>query len=191
IAPLSLAVAEIVTFTGVVPSVRRTTALVVQPAGAVLACTCTRVMVRALSFVQVAPVQVEVSAPGRNMFCSARGLALNDSVPNATPCVKCCGFVQSCSLSSCASGCKLPPLQFFSVATLPEISKPGDPEVICVSVAVRATAPFLKQVSTPPGATSRRKMSPKAPVDAALVKLFVPALTTRCMKMVVLFSTQS
>src|SRR5580700_4853911 len=37
--PLSLAAAEMVRFTGVVPSVRRTTALVVHPAGAVLACT--------------------------------------------------------------------------------------------------------------------------------------------------------
>src|SRR3989442_10629934 len=148
-------------------------------------------MVRALSFVQVAPVQVEVSAPGRNMFCSARGLAVNDSVPKATPCVKCCGLVQSCSVSSCASGCKLPPLQFFSVATLPEISKPGDPEEICVSVAVRATAPFLKQVSAPPGAIFMRKRSPNAALEDVLVQLFVPALTTRCMKMGVLFSTQS
>src|SRR5713226_10709797 len=106
-------------------------------------------MVTDLSLVQVEPVQVEVSAPGRNKFCSERGLAVNVSVPKATPCVKCCGFVQSCSLSSCASGCKLPPLQFFSVATLPEISNPGDPEVICVSVAVSATLPFLMHVSAP------------------------------------------
>src|SRR5882762_726883 len=150
-----------------------------------------RVMVTALSTVQVAPVQVEVSAPGKNRFCSERGLEVNVSVPKATPCEKCCVFVQSCSVSSCASGCKLPPLQFFSVATLPEISKPGDPEEICVSVAVRAALPFLKKVSDPPGATSRRKRSPTAPVEAVLVRLVVPALTTRCMKMVVLFSTQS
>src|SRR5437763_12161599 len=148
-------------------------------------------MVTALSLVQVAPVQVDVSAPGRKTFCSERGLAVNVSVPKAAPCVKCCVLVQSCSVSSCASGCKLPPLQFFSVATLPEISKPGDPEEICVSVAVSATAPFLKHVRAPPGATSSRKMSPTAPVEAALLRLVVPALTTRCMKIVVLFSTQS
>src|SRR5713226_5956512 len=148
-------------------------------------------MVTDLSLVQVEPVQVEVSAPGKNTFCSERGLAVNVSVPKATPCVKCCVFVQSCSVSSCASGCKLPPLQFFSVATLPEISKPGDPEAICVSVAVRATAPFLKHVSAPPGAASSRRRSPREPVEAVLVRFVVPALTTRCMKMVVLFSTQS
>src|SRR5260370_21906818 len=150
-----------------------------------------RVMVTALSTVQVAPVQVEVSAPGRNKFCSARGLALKNSVPKATPWVKCCGFVQSCSLSSCASGCKFPPLQFFSVATLPEINKPGEPEEILVSVAVRATLPFLKQVSDPPGAISRRKRSTTEPVEAVLVRFVVPALTTRIKKIVVLFSTQS
>ena len=33
-------------------------------------------MVKALSGVQVAPVQVEVSAPGRKMFCSERGAAV-------------------------------------------------------------------------------------------------------------------
>ena len=85
----------------------------------------------------------------------------------------------------------MPPLQFFSVATLPEISKPGDPEVICVSVAVSVDTPFLKQLSVPAGATSSRKISPTAPVEAVLVKFVDPALTTRCMKMVVLFSTQS
>src|SRR5713101_7532202 len=148
-------------------------------------------MVTALSTVQVDPVQVEVSAPGRNKFCSARGLAVKVSVPKATPLVKCCVFVQSCSLSSCASGCKFPPLQFFSVATLPEINKPGEPEAIWVSVAVRATLPFLKQVSDPPGAISSRKRSPTEPVEAVLVRFVVPALTTRCKKMVVLFSTQS
>src|SRR6266851_2796098 len=150
-----------------------------------------RVMVTALSAVHVEPVQVEVSAPGRKRFCSERGLEVNVSVPKATPCVKCCVFVQSCSVSSCASGCKLPPLQFFSVATLPEITSPGDPEVICVSVAVSVDAAFLKHASAPPGAASRRKISPTAPVEAVLVKFVVPPLTTRCMKMVVLLSTQS
>src|SRR5712692_11721229 len=150
-----------------------------------------RVMVTDLSDVQVAPVQVEVIALGRKTFCSESGLAAKVSSPRATPCVKCCVRVQSCSESSCASGCKLPPLQFFSVAMLPEMSKPGDPVVICVSVAVSATAPFLKQVSAPPGATSRRKRSPTAPEEEALVKLVVPPLKMRCRKMVVLFSTQS
>src|SRR6266478_6273542 len=148
-------------------------------------------MVTDLSLVQVEPVQVEVSAPGRKTFCSERGLAVNVSVPKATPCVKCCVRVQSCSESSCASGGNLHPLQFFSVAMLPEMSKPGEPEVICVSVAVSATAPFLKQVSAPPGATSRRKRSPTAPEEEALVKLVVPPLKMRCRKMVVVFSTQS
>src|SRR6266481_7826923 len=114
-----------VTFTGVVPSVSRTTALVVQPLGAVLACTCTRVTVTALSGVQVEPVQVEVSAPGRNTFCSPRGLALSVSPPRAIPCVKCCTLVQSCSASSCASGCKLPPDQFLDVAVVPNKNNPG------------------------------------------------------------------
>src|SRR6266852_501058 len=68
-----------VMFTGVVPAVSRTTALVAQPLGAVFACTCKRVTVTALSVVQVAPVHVEVSAPGRNTFCSARGLEENAS----------------------------------------------------------------------------------------------------------------
>src|SRR5689334_24546259 len=77
--PLSLDAAEIVTLTGVVPSVRRTMAFVVHPDGAVFAWTCTRVMVTDLSVVQVEPVHVEVSAPGRKTFCSARGLLLNDS----------------------------------------------------------------------------------------------------------------
>src|SRR5713226_8918297 len=150
-----------------------------------------RVMVTDLSFVHVEPVQVEVSAPGRKTFCSERGLAVKVSSPKATPCVKCWVLVQSCSVSNWARGCELPPLQFFSVAMLPEMSKPGEPEVICVSVAVSATAPFLKHVSAPPGTTSRRKRSPTAPEEAALVRLVVPALTTRCKKMVVLFSTQS
>src|SRR5712671_1597449 len=73
--PLSLAAEPMVRLTGVVPSVSRTTALVVQPLGAVFTCTCKRVMVTALSGVQVAPVHVDVSAPGRKTFCSPRGLA--------------------------------------------------------------------------------------------------------------------
>src|SRR5262245_10162235 len=68
-----------VTLTGVVPSVRRTIAFVVHPAGAVFACACTRVTVTALSTVQVEPVHVAVSAPDRKMFCSARGDAVIDS----------------------------------------------------------------------------------------------------------------
>ncbi len=135
-----------VTLTGVVPSVRRTTALVVQPAGAVLACTCTRVMITGLSVVHVEPVQVEVSAPGRKTFCSERGLLLNDSEdapPSAIPWVKCCVFVQSCSASRCASGRKLPPLQFFEVATVPNRNRPGEPEVYVVSFTVRVETPFL------------------------------------------------
>src|SRR5579864_832764 len=79
-APESFAAAEMVKLTGVVPSVNRTMAFVVQPLGAVLACTCTRVTVMALSGVQVEPVQVVVSAPGRKMFCSPRGLAVSDSL---------------------------------------------------------------------------------------------------------------
>src|SRR5215475_3894017 len=74
-APESFAAALMVTLIGVVPSVTRTIALVAQPDGAVFAWACTRVMVRALSGVHVAPVQVEVSAPGRKMFCSERGAA--------------------------------------------------------------------------------------------------------------------
>ena len=56
---------------------------------------------------------------------------------------RCCVFVQSCSTSRCARGCRLPPDQFFTVDTLPETLSPGAPEVICVSVNVNATAPFL------------------------------------------------
>src|ERR1700730_6116154 len=141
--PESLDAAEIVRLTGLVPSVRRTTAFVVQPAGAVFACTWTRVIVTALSTGQGEPVHVEVRAPGKKTFCSPRGLAVNDSVPKATPCVKCCVFIQSCSASRCARGWRLPPDQFFRVATLPEITTPGEPEVIVVSVKVSATAPFL------------------------------------------------
>ena len=44
-APLSFDAAEIVTLTGVVSSVSRTTAFVVQPDGAVFACTCMREIV--------------------------------------------------------------------------------------------------------------------------------------------------
>ena len=68
-----------VTFTGVAPSVSRTTPLVVHPDGAVLACAWTRVIVTALSTVHVEPVQVLVNAPGRKIFCSARGDAVTDS----------------------------------------------------------------------------------------------------------------
>src|ERR1700730_4033483 len=118
-----------VTFTGVVPSVSRTMAVVVQPLGAVFACTCTRVMVTALSGVHVEPVHVEVSAPGKNTFCSPRGVALRDSPLRAMPCVKCCALFQSCSTSRCASGCKLPPDQFLEVATVPNRNSPGCPEV--------------------------------------------------------------
>src|SRR4029077_15651175 len=121
----------------------RTIALVVQPLGAVFACTCKRVTVTALSGVHVEPVQVEVSPPGRNTFCSPRGLALSDSPPKAIPCVKCCVLVQSCSASSCASGCKLPPDQFLDVAVMPNKNSPGWPEVCVVSVAVSVEAPFL------------------------------------------------
>src|SRR5260370_35135551 len=103
-----------VVLTGEVRSVTRAMAVVVQPLGAVLACTCTRVMVTALSGVQVAPVHVEVNAPGRKTFCSPRGLALSDSPFSAIPCVKRCGFVQSCSTSRCAMGCRFPPDQFFT-----------------------------------------------------------------------------
>src|SRR5579859_243834 len=144
--PLSLEAAEIVTLTGVVPSVRRTTAFVVQPEGAVFACTCTRVMVTGRSVVQVEPVQVDVSAPGRKTFCSARGLLLNDSdaaPPRAIPWVKCCVFVQSCSASRCESGWRLPPLQFFEVATVPNRKRPGEPDVYVVSFVVRVETPFL------------------------------------------------
>src|ERR1700732_4871222 len=123
--PLSLAAAEMLTFTGVVPSVSRTMALVVQPLGAVLACTCTRVTVTPLSGVQVEPVHVEVSAPGRNTFCSPRGLELIVSAPRARPCVKCCALLQSCSASRCASGCRLPPDQFLEVAVVPYRNNPG------------------------------------------------------------------
>src|SRR6266404_2903395 len=142
-APLSFAAAEIVTFTGDVPSVSRTIALVVQPLGAVLACTCTRVTVTALSGVQVEPVHVEVSAPGRKTFCSPRGLALRLSPPRAIPCVKCCALIQSCSRSSCASGCRFPPDQFLEVAVVPNKNRAGWPEVYVVSVAVRVDTPFL------------------------------------------------
>src|SRR5579862_8407250 len=54
---------------------------------------------------------------------------------------RCCVFVQSCSTSRCANGCKLPPDQFLRVATLPVREMPGAPEVICVSVDVNATVP--------------------------------------------------
>src|SRR5208337_1980511 len=79
--PESLAAPEIVTLTGLVPSVSRTTALVEHPAGAVFACTCTRVTVTPLSGVHVEPVHVEVSAPGKKMFCSPRGEAVRASLP--------------------------------------------------------------------------------------------------------------
>src|SRR5260370_30765653 len=142
-APVSLAAAATVTFTGVVPSVSRTMALVEQPLGAVFACACKRVTVIALSGVHVEPVQVVVSARGRNTLCSLRGLALSDSPPKAMPCVKCCALVQSCSASSCASGCKLPPDQFFDVAVVPFKNRAGCPEVYVVSVAVSVEMPFL------------------------------------------------
>src|SRR5947208_1727967 len=104
-------------------------ALVAQALGAVFACTCTRVMVMALSVVQVAPVQVDVSAPGKKTFCSARGLELSDSLASATPCRKCCVLVQSCSTSKCPKGCRLPPDQFLEVATVPNKNSPGCPEL--------------------------------------------------------------
>src|SRR5229473_6785400 len=141
-APLSLAAAAMVRFTGVVPSVSRTIALVVQPLGAVFACTCKRVTVTALSGVHVEPVQVEVSAPGGNTFCSPRGLALSDSPPKAIPCVKCCVLLQSCSTSRCARGCKLPPDQFFDVAVVPNKNNPGCPEVYVVSAVVSVETPL-------------------------------------------------
>src|SRR5690242_18380165 len=141
--PLSFAAADTVTFTGVVPSVNRTTAFVVHPLGAVFACTCTRVTVTALSDVQVEPVHVVVSAPGRNTFCSPRGLAVKFSPPSATPCVKCCGFAQSCSISSCPSGCRLPPDQFLDVAVVPYKNSAGCPELYVASVTVSVETPFL------------------------------------------------
>src|SRR5579859_5379116 len=127
--PLSLEAAAMVRFTGVVPSVSRTTALVVHPLGAVFACTCKRVTVTALSGVQVEPVQVEVSAPGRNTFCSPRGLAVSVSPLSAMPCVKCCVLFQSCSTSRCVMGCKFPPDQFLEAPVVPFKNKPGCPEV--------------------------------------------------------------
>src|ERR1700692_3224324 len=141
--PLSLAAAATVTFTGVVPSVRRTMALVVQPLGAVLAYTCKRVTVRALSGVQVEPVQAEVSAPGRNTFCSPRGLAVSVSPLRAMPWVKCCVLFQSCSTSRWVMGCKFPPDQFLEVPVVPFRNKPGCPEVYVASVAVSVDTPFL------------------------------------------------
>src|SRR5690348_3385272 len=78
-APLSLAAAETVTSCVVEPLVRRTTAFVVQPAGAVFTCTCTRVTVTALSNVQVCAVQADVNAPGRNAVNGPRGLAVSGS----------------------------------------------------------------------------------------------------------------
>src|SRR6266404_1824337 len=141
--PLSLAAEPMVRLTGVVPSVSRTMALVVQPLGAVFTCTCKRVMVTALSGVQVAPVHVDVSAPGRKTFCSPRGLALSVSPLSATPCVKCCVLAQSCSTSSWASGCRLPPDQFLEVDTVPNKKSPGWPDVYAVSVVVSANTPFL------------------------------------------------
>src|SRR5271157_6036941 len=79
--PESLAAPDIVKLTGDVPSVRRTTAFVVHPAGAVFACTCTRVTVTPLSGVHVAPVHVAVNAPERKMFCSPRGAAVRLHLP--------------------------------------------------------------------------------------------------------------
>src|SRR5690242_1233036 len=78
-APLSLAAAEMVTSWVVLPLLRRTTAFVVQPAGAVFACTCTRVTVIALSSVHVCAVHVDVNAPGRNALNGPRGLAVRGS----------------------------------------------------------------------------------------------------------------
>src|SRR5271155_2812700 len=68
---------------GVLPSVMRTTALVVHPAPAVFACTCTRVTVIPRSSVHEDPVQVLVSAPGKNIFCSPRGAAFRNSPFNS------------------------------------------------------------------------------------------------------------
>src|SRR6266478_7126570 len=115
--------------------------LVVQPPAAVFACTCKRVTLTALSGVQVAPVHVEVSAPGRKTFCSPRGLALSVSPLSATPCVKCCALDQSCSTSRCASGCRLPPDQFLEVDTVPYKKSPGCPEVYVVSVTASVDTP--------------------------------------------------
>src|SRR5260370_20667976 len=115
-APLSLAAAAMVRFTGVVPSVSRTTALVVHPLGAVFACTCKRVTGTALSGVHVEPVQGEDSAPGRNTFCSPRGLVLSDSPPKPMPCGKCGVFLPSRSTSRRATGCRCLPHHFFDAS---------------------------------------------------------------------------
>src|SRR5271163_5355572 len=42
---------------------------------------------------------------------------------------RCWPFPQSASTSVCASGWRLPPLQFFAVATVPNRNNPGWPEV--------------------------------------------------------------
>src|SRR5271154_2628017 len=55
---------------------------------------------------------------------------------------QCCVLVQSCSESRCASGCKLPPDQFFMVATVPFITMPGLPAVKLVSVMLNVPTPL-------------------------------------------------
>lgn len=59
-----------------------------------------------------------------------------------------------------------------------------------VSLVVSADAPFLKQVSAPPGPASSRKKSPAAPVVAALTSVAFEVPVIFWMKILVVSSTQ-
>jgi len=124
-----------------------------------------RVMVTALSFVQgrTGPGGSQRAGQEDVLFLSG-GLAVNVSVPKANAPACSAAFFESspARYQACARGCKLPPLQFFFLwPRFPEISNPGDPEVICVSVAVRATPAILEAgEACRPEQFSRRKRSP-------------------------------
>src|SRR5207248_10891748 len=115
---------------GVVPSLTRTMAFVVHPAGAVLACACMRVTVMALSRVQLSAVHVEVNAPGKNIFRGPRGLAESVSEPMTMPGENVCSCDQVWAWlrlippgdAAKSSHCKLAPFKLYWLKT----QIPGD-----------------------------------------------------------------
>src|ERR1700737_322136 len=147
-APESFPAALTVTLTGVVPSVSRTTALVVQPAGAAFAWTCNRVMVTALSSVQLDAVQVEVNAPGRNTFCSARGLEVITSEFNRN-CVAAKPLLSRIVCPAAVSPGTPPP-------HVPKVLSMKAPPAV-VNCGIVPQAPLLTQLP------SRRMFTPFAP----------------------------
>jgi len=128
----------------------------------------------ALSGVQVAPVHVDVSAPGRKTFLLATRACGKRLAVERHPLREVLSFGPNpAPTSSWASGCRLPPDQFFGSRHGAEQKSPGWPDVYVVSVVVSADTPFCNKSNAPPGPASSRSTSPAAPALAALVNAVI------------------